>query len=182
MIAIIAAYAKNRAIGKDGKLPWKLINELHHFRDITAGNIVIMGRKTFESIGKPLKGRTTIVLSKNKIFSEKRQPEAKLYEARSIPESLSLAKTLSAKSDPPADIFFAGGEAVYTQALPLCSALYITEIDAYVDGDAFFPEFDETLFEKKIIKKMNDDVFPCTYILYTKKNAGDYPHDPSFYT
>jgi len=99
MIALIAAYAKNRAIGKDGKLPWKLINELHHFRDITAGNIVIMGRKTFESIGKPLKGRTTIVLSKNKIFFEKRQPEAKLYEARSIPESLSLAKTLSAKSD-----------------------------------------------------------------------------------
>ena len=182
MIAIIAAYAKNRAIGKDGKLPWKLINELHHFRDITAGNIVIMGRKTFESIGKPLKDRTTIVLSKNKIFSEKRRHEAKLYEARSMREALSLAETLSAKCDPPADIFFAGGEAVYVQALPLCSALYITEIDAYVDGDAFFPEFDETLFEKKIIKKMNDDVFPCTYILYTKKNAGDYPHDPSFYT
>ncbi len=141
MIALIAAYAKNRAIGKDGKLPWKLINELHHFRDVTAGNIVIMGRKTFESIGKPLKGRTTIVLSKNKIFSEKRR-EAKLYEARSMREALSLAETLSAKSDPPADIFFAGGEAVYAQALPLATDLRLTEVRLDIDGDAFFPAFD----------------------------------------
>ena len=169
MIALIAAYAKNRTIGKDGKLPWELINELHHFREVTLGNIVIMGRKTFESVGKPLDGRTTIVLSKRKIFSEKQLAGAKLYEARSVAESLSLAKTLSEKCNPVPDIFFAGGEAVYAEALPLCSALYITEIDAYVDGDAFFPEFDESLFEKKIIKKSSDDVLPCTYILYTKK-------------
>ena len=174
MIALIAAYAKNRAIGKGGKLPWKLINELHHFRDITAGNIVVMGRKTFESIGKPLKDRTTIVLSKSKIISEKQQPDAKLYGARNMQEALSLAETLSAKCDPPADIFFAGGEAVYAQALPLCSALYITEIDAYVDGDAFFPEFNEARFDKKIIKKIDDDTLPYTYILYTKKCAIDF--------
>jgi len=169
MIALIAAYAKNRAIGKDGKLPWKLTNELHHFRDVTAGNIVIMGRKTFESIGKPLKDRTTIVLSKSKRFSEKQLADAKLYGARNMQEALSLAETLAVKSDPPADIFFAGGESVYVQVLPFCSAFYITEIDAYVDGDAFFPEFDETRFDKKIIKKTTDDTLPCTYILYTKK-------------
>ena len=169
MIALIAAYAKNRAIGKDGKLPWKLTNELHYFRDVTAGNIVIMGRKTFESIGKPLAKRTTIILSKSKRFSEKQHTDAKLYGARNMHEALSLAETLAVKSDPPADIFFAGGEAVYAEALPLCSALYITEIDAYVDGDAFFPEFDEALFDKKIIKKITGDTLPYTYILYTKK-------------
>lgn len=169
MIALIAAYAKNRAIGKGGTLPWKLKNELRHFRDVTAGNIVIMGRKTFESIGKPLAGRTTIVLSKSNIAAEKRLPDAKLYGARSIHEALFFAETLAAKRNPPADIFFAGGAAVYAQILPLCSALYITEIDAYVDGDAFFPEFDETRFEKKIIKKVSDDALPYAYILYTKK-------------
>ena len=84
-------------------------------------------------------------------------------------EALSLAETLAVKSDPPADIFFAGGESVYVQVLPFCSAFYITDIDAYVDGDAFFPEFDETRFDKKIIKKTTDDTLPCTYILYTKK-------------
>lgn len=84
-------------------------------------------------------------------------------------EALSLAETLAVKSDPPADIFFAGGESVYAEALPFCSALYITEIDVYVDGDAFFPEFDEALFDKKIIKKITDDTLPYTYILYTKK-------------
>ena len=169
MIALIAAYAKNRAIGKDGKLPWKLLNELHHFRDVTRGNIVVMGRKTFESIGKPLIDRATIVLSHSKIVFEKEQADAKLYGARSMHEALSLAETLAAKSDPPADIFFAGGEAVYAEALPFCSALYITEIDAYVDGDAFFPEFDETLFDKKIIKKVNGDTLPYVHILYTRK-------------
>ena len=169
MIALIAAYAKNRAIGKDGKLPWKLSNELHHFRDVTRGNIVVMGRKTFESIGKPLAGRTTIVLSRRKTVFEKEQAETKLYGARSMHEALSLAKTLAAKSEPPADIFFAGGEAIYAEALPFCSALYITEIDAYVDGDAFFPEFDETLFNKKIIKKVNGDTLPYAHILYTRK-------------
>lgn len=169
MIALIAAYAKNRAIGKDGKLPWKLTKELHHFRDVTSGNVVVMGRKTFESIGKPLKGRTTIVLSKSKRFSEKQLADAKLYGARNMQEALSLAETLAVKSDPPADIFFAGGESVYAEALPFCSALYITEIDAYVDGDAFFPKFDEALFDKKIIKKITDDTLPYTYILYTKK-------------
>ena len=169
MIALIAAYAKNRAIGKGGKLPWKLTKELHHFRDVTSGNVVVMGRKTFESIGKPLKGRTTIVLSKSKIISERQMPDAKLYGARSIDEALFLSETLATKSDPPPDIFFAGGESVYAEALPFCSVLYITEIDAYVDGDAFFPEFDEALFDKKIIKKISDDTLPYTYILYTKK-------------
>ena len=152
MIALIAAYDKNRVIGCGGHIPWKIEGEQRRFRDLTMGNAVIMGRKTYEEIGRPLPGRLMIILSKTKSFDG-------CLSANSLSRALELAGGK--------DVYISGGAGLYKTALPLCERLYITEIEGEFEGDVFFPDFDESLYKKEIVSKTRGKI-PYTYLTYTK--------------
>jgi len=128
-ISIIVAMAKNRTIGINNTLPWRCPEDLKHFKALTMGHHMIMGRKTFDSIGKPLPGRTTVVVSRNKSLK---------IEGCTIAHSLQEAVAACAGDT---EIFVVGGAELYTQALPLADRLYLTEIQQDIAGDAFFPSF-----------------------------------------
>jgi dihydrofolate reductase len=132
VISIIAALAKNRVIGKDNKLPWNLPADLRHFKELTLGKPIIMGQRTFESLGKPLPGRKNIILSLDENFN----PPGCIV-AHSIEEALK-------KAGDSKEVMICGGASVYKQFLPLAHKMYLTMIDAEFEGDAFFPEFNWT--------------------------------------
>ncbi|MFZ2301210.1 MAG: dihydrofolate reductase [Gallionella sp.] len=129
-LAIIVAMARNRTIGINNTLPWRISADLQHFKKLTMGHHMIMGRKTFESIGKPLPGRTTVVVSRDRNLK---------IDGCIVAHSLQDA-IAACVSDP--QIFVVGGADIYAQALSLADRLYVTEIQQDVAGDAWFPEFD----------------------------------------
>ncbi len=159
MIAIIAAYDRNRLIGKDGGMPWHIPGELKRFRRLTGGNVVIMGRKTFESLGKPLPDRINIVLSR----SEKFEGES-LYTATSLANALEMAK----EKWPDKGIYIGGGANLYRQTLDMAQVMYITEIDAEFEGDTYFPNFEENMFTKTV-ESHHESTVPYTYVTYKRK-------------
>lgn len=140
-IALIAAVSRNGAIGRDNELPWRLSGDLQFFKRTTIGKPVIMGRVTFESIGRPLAGRDNIVISRNPDWN------AEGVECVSSMQRALEAARRSAVASGAAEIMVIGGAQIYRLALPLASRLYITEVDAEVDGDAFFPELDDRWVE-----------------------------------
>jgi dihydrofolate reductase len=129
-VALIAAVARNGIIGAGNRLPWHLPEDLTRFRTLTSGHTVIMGRKTWESIGKPLRNRQNIVVS--------RQLGLRL-DGAAVAHSLDEALAMAARPDP---VFVIGGEALYRSALPLAALLYLTEIERDFHGDARFPPFE----------------------------------------
>ena len=129
-ISVIAAMSQNRVIGRDGSLPWHLPTDLARFKSITTGHTVIMGRKTFESVGKPLPNRRTIIITRNNDYQC-----AGVFIAHSLDEALDHA----AHED---EIFILGGETVYRIALPRADRLYLTIIHATIEGDTYFPNLD----------------------------------------
>ena len=149
MISLIVAYAHNNVIGNNGRIPWDLPDDREHFKKLTLGSVVIMGRRTFEEIykkfGAGLPGRETIVISKTQNF------QGKNY--RTV-ISLQAALELAQSQFPEKEIFICGGESVYREAITqnLAQTLYLTEIDADIPGDAYFPDFDKNdyLIEEKI--------------------------------
>ena len=131
-VSIVAALARNRIIGRDNGMPWRLPEDLKRFRRLTMGHAVIMGRKTFESIGSPLAGRDNIVITRSPDWF---RPGCRV--ARSLGAALaSVGKSQNA--------FVIGGAQIYALAIPLAQRLYMTEIERDFDGDAFFPEFDRS--------------------------------------
>lgn len=137
-LSIVAAMASHRVIGIQNALPWHLPADLKHFRAVTMGKPVIMGRKTYDSIGKPLPGRENIVVTRNLEWSA---------EGCIVVHSLQEAITrVRSSSQPEACII--GGSEIYQQALAYADCLYLTEIDAAFEGDAFFPERDPTLWKE----------------------------------
>lgn len=138
-ISIIAAMARNRVIGRGNSLPWRLPADLERFKRLTMGHCLLMGRKTFESIGRALPGRSTIVISRQREYS----PPGVLV-ARSLDEALSFAAGRVKFKVDADEVFVAGGAQIYEQALPRAGRMYLTLIDADFEGDAFFPEFDES--------------------------------------
>ena len=132
-IVIVAALGSNRVIGRDNGLPWRLGSDLRHFKALTLGKPVIMGRKTFESIGKPLPGRVTIVVTRDPVFAAE-GVEIAYSLSDAIARAESVAETLGAD-----EIIVAGGAEIYAQAMPLAARLEITEVDAAPTGDAVFP-------------------------------------------
>ena len=126
-ISISVAIGKNRVIGCENQLPWHLPNDLKHFKQLTLNKPVIMGRKTYESLGKPLPNRRNVIITRNKN-----------YQASGCEIFSSLQEAID-KIDAP-EIIIIGGESIYTQALPLATHLYLTFVDAEIQGDTFFPE------------------------------------------
>ncbi len=146
-ISLIAALSKNYVIGCQGKLPWTLKKDLAHFRALTLGKPVLMGRKTFESIGRALPKRRNIVLTRDLNFKfEGVEIVHDLQEAVKLLESLESLKVLETWEDP--EIMIIGGEQIYQLFLPIASKLYLTQVDAEIaNGDAFFPEFNKNLWK-----------------------------------
>lgn len=133
-ISLIAALAENRVIGRDNALPWRLPADMKRFREYTTGHCVVMGRRTFESMGHPLPQRTNIVLS--------RQPAWQSEGVRVVSDPLAaLALAREAGED---HLFVIGGEAVFAAFLERADALLLTRVDAHLGGDAHFPAFDES--------------------------------------
>lgn len=155
MIALIAAYDKNRLIGNHGAMPWQIEGEQRRFRELTIGNVIVMGRKTYEDIGRPLPNRINIVVSSSCRFEGEN-----LYTVSDLNEALKLF--------PDKDIYISGGSRIFAESLPYAEKLYITEIDGEFDGDVYFPEFDENSYTKEIIE-YNEGKIPYTYVTYTKK-------------
>ncbi len=145
-ISIIVAIAENRAIGKNNQLLWDIPEDLEHFRGITAGHPVIMGEKTYYSIGRPLPNRTNIILSKNEDLKI-----SGTIVCHSINEAIKIASEKDSK-----EIFFLGGGMVYAQALPLSDKLYLTVVEGDFDADVFFPEY-ENVFTKIIKEEQCDN-------------------------
>ena len=121
--------SENRVIGRGNQIPWHLPEDFKWFKRTTTGQVVVMGRKTFESIGKPLPNRTTIVLSRSQ-FSH---PDVQTVSDLSLIDVANETR----------DVFICGGAQVYAQTLPLCSDLYLTQVKRVVAGDALFPPFEE---------------------------------------
>lgn len=136
----IAAMSLNRVIGAGNKIPWHLPEDFKWFKKMTAGHVIVMGRKTYESIGRSLPNRTTIVLSR---------PPSNIPGVRTIAEIGQLS-SLQAEFDG-RDVFICGGAQVYQQMLPLCSDLYLTLVKRHVEGDTFFPAFEDRFVLKEEI-------------------------------
>jgi len=137
-IVLVVAVAENGVIGRDNGMPWRLPGDLKHFKKTTLGKPVIMGRRTFESIGRPLPGRSNIVLTRDTGF----RPDGVLL-ARNIDEAFSLAKREAMKLNAEEITVIGGGE-VYAQALPLAARIYLTEVHGKPDGAAHFPSLDRS--------------------------------------
>ena len=135
MISIIAAIAKNGIIGSGNQMPWHISEDLKRFKAITSGHPVIMGRKTFESLGRPLPNRRNIVITRNPDYDK-----AGIETAASIDEALALFEENE-------EIFIIGGGEIYRQTLPLADRMYLTWIDAEADGDTYFPPIDSEEWE-----------------------------------
>ena len=155
MIAFVVAYTKNRVIGKDGTMPWHLPGDLKRFKEVTMHHTVIMGRKTYESIGHPLVNRENIILSKTK-----------KYEGDTIQTMTSLEEALLYAKDK--DVYIIGGAKVFKEALEYVDIMYVTEIDAVMEGDTFFPDFDEALFER-IEESIHEEQYTYRFVTYKRK-------------
>lgn len=155
MLSLIVAHSINRVIGKDGHLPWRIPGELKRFKDLTMGHAVIMGRKSYEEIGKPLPGRFNIVVSNTRTFEGE-----DLVTARTLEEALALAGDRK--------IFIAGGGQIFAQMIDQVDVMYITEIDVHIEGDAYFPEMDYSKFDRVVEKHVDGDL-PYDYVTYTRK-------------
>jgi dihydrofolate reductase len=129
IISTIVATAKNGVIGKQGGLPWYLPAELTHFKAVTMGHPIIMGRKTHESIGRALPGRTNIVVTRDESYKA-----ADVLVTNSLEGAVEQAK----KSPGSEEIFIIGGETIYRQSMPLLDRIYLTQVDADIKGDKFF--------------------------------------------
>lgn len=135
-ISHIVCVAEDNVIGNQGKMPWHLSADLKAFKAKTMGHIILMGRKTFESLGRPLPGRLNIIISRNPLFSV---PEGTRC-FKSIEEALEYCQTL--KSQYPDEIFVIGGAEIYRQTLPRTERIYLTQIHKKYRGDAYYPKID----------------------------------------
>ncbi len=135
-LSITAAVSENGVIGRGAKIPWRLRDEQRAVRELTLGHCLIMGRKTWDSIGRPLPGRTSIVMTRDRSFSIEAEGIVVVHDFDSALEAA------RARGDDEAFAF--GGEAIYALALPRADTLHLTRVHATVEGDAFFPDFDES--------------------------------------
>jgi dihydrofolate reductase len=162
-IKAIAAMSENRVIGNGNKIPWHIPEDFKWFKEMTTGQVVVMGRKTFESIGKPLPNRMTIVLSRSH-FS---YPGVKtISDLKELPSN---SPEFSGK-----EIFICGGSQIYEQLLPRCSDLYLTLVKRVVEGDAFFPSFEDRFELAEVVREA-----PEFKILHFRSKASRSPIVPA---
>ncbi|WP_042473242.1 dihydrofolate reductase [Bacillus ndiopicus] len=156
MISLIVAHDKNRVIGYENKMPWHLPGELKYFKEMTMGKPIIMGRKTFESIGKALPGRRNIVITRNAS-----------YGAENIEVVTNLDDALQLVKDEP-EIMIIGGEQIFKLALEVADRLYITEIDYAFKGDTYFPAYEGWQLVSKLEPVQAEEGYYFTYCIFEK--------------
>jgi dihydrofolate reductase len=143
--SLVVAMARNRVIGRDNQLPWRLPADLAYFKRVTMGHPVVMGRRTYESIGKPLPGRLNIVVSRN--------PEFRAPGCTVVP-SLDEAWRAAGDAD---EVSVIGGTSIFAEALPYADRIHLTEVDADVPGDTWFPEFDRREWAEREVERHAPD-------------------------
>lgn len=158
MITLIAACSSNRIIGNDNQLIWNVPGDLKRFKDITSGHPILMGRKTFESIGKPLPKRTNIIITRDKSY---KQDGCHVYN--SFEEVLPIYETQN--------LFVIGGGEIYQQLLKHADRIELTLIDKEFEGDAKFPEIDDKLWDIDKQEDCSCDEFNYHYITYVRRNS-----------
>jgi dihydrofolate reductase len=161
IISLIVAMDERRGIGKQGKLPWRLSSDLKRFRALTMGHHIVVGRKTYESIGKPLPGRHTIVVTRNVDY----RPEGCIV-AYSVEDAIREARERGET-----EVFICGGAAIYAGALSEADRLYLTLVHASVEADVFFPEIDQQAWvEKESLSHAVDETnqYPFTFKVFEK--------------
>lgn len=161
MISIIAAVSNNNVLGRDNQIIWQIPADLQYFKSITQGHVVIMGRKTFESLEKPLSNRTNIVVTRQHDYAGEG-----IIIAHSVQEAIKKARNFNEE-----EIFIIGGGEIYRQCLPFTDRIYLTKIHAVYAGDTYFPEFDED--EWKVIKEEHHEAdqknkHPYTFLVYQR--------------
>ena len=167
-LAIIVAAADNGVIGCNGALPWHLPEDLRYFKRVTLGKPIVMGRKTFESIGRPLPGRTNIVITRNADYRAEG-----VRVVTSLDEALQLAEDVAAV-DAVDELMVIGGAQIYTEALLRADRLYYTAVHCSVDGDAFLPEIDWTLWRetsREAHRAVTPDAFDYTFLTYERRGS-----------
>ena len=164
-LSIIAAMSRNRAIGRENRLPWYLPADWAHFKKLTMGHCLLMGRKTLESIGRPLPGRTMVVVTRQRDYAPPGTPPG-VRVAHSLEEALAMAT-----GD---EVFIAGGADIYRQTLPRVERLYLTLVQATLEGDTYFPEFDEAdwqlVFQEHYPTDANNP-YPYSFLVYERKKS-----------
>ena len=162
MLSIIVAKAKNNAIGKDNQLLWHLSDDLKRFKTLTTGHTIIMGRKTFESLGRVLPNRKHIVFTQNPDFKVDNENVEVVHSMLQIQEYIENEE----------EAFVIGGAIIYNLLMPYVKKMYITEIDKEFDGDAFFPRIDETKWKEISREEGPEDEendFTYAYITYVER-------------
>ena len=163
MINVIVAKASNNVIGAKNELIWHLPNDLKHFKNLTSGHPIIMGRKTFESLGRPLPNRTNIVITRDKN-----------WQAENVEKEFSLEKAIESAKKINEDIYIIGGGNIYKQAMEFADVLYITEVHHEFEGDTYFPEIDEEIWEEVDRENfMKDEKHSYAYSYVTYKRIQD---------
>lgn len=160
-LSIVVAMSKGNVIGRAGGLPWRLSADLRRFRRLTTGHTIVMGRKTYESIGRPLPERRTIVVTRQVEFS-----------APGVETAHSLAAALEMGSSANEEVFVVGGAEIYRQALALADRLYVTHVDADVRGDTFFPAIDDADWqemEREDHPADEKNEFAMSFVIYERR-------------
>ncbi|UDL04314.1 type 3 dihydrofolate reductase [Marinobacter sp. CA1] len=164
--ALIVAMARNRVIGRNNALPWYLPGDLRYFKQATMGKPIIMGRKTWESIGRPLPGRLNVVISRNPQWSA---PEG-IPTVRSLAEALVKAEA-QAELEGGDEVMVIGGGQIYAEALPQVDRMYITQVHADVEGDAWFPEVDWDQWEeigREDFSASDNNPYDYSFVVYQR--------------
>ena len=160
MISLIVVHDLNRVIGKDNKMPWHIPTELAYFKEKTMGKAIVMGRSTFESIGRPLPGRLNIVITRNKS-----------YEAEGVTVVHSIEEAIEMANRHHEEVMIIGGEQIFKEVLPYADLLYITLIQHDYEGDTYFPSYEN---DWEVISTSDQNVtdigIAYTYMLYKRKN------------
>ncbi len=165
-VALVAAVARNRVIGRDNQLLWRIKADLRHFRDLTVGKPVVMGRKTFLSIGRPLPGRDNIVVTRERDFAAEG-----VHVVHALEPALELAARLAAERGH-AETMIAGGGDIYAQTIGRADRLHITEVDLSPEGDAWFPAIDPSEWRetgRRAHPKGPDDDAAYAFVDYARR-------------
>jgi dihydrofolate reductase len=140
-VTLVAAVGRNRVIGREGDIPWNLPGEQKRFKDLTIGHVLVMGRKTYDSIGRPLPGRTTVVITRQADWLPADGRHEQVLVAASVPAALRLAAEVDS------EIFVVGGGEIYAAAIADADRLVITWVDHAPEGDAYFPAIDDDVWQ-----------------------------------
>lgn len=165
---IVVAISRNGIIGRDGGLPWRLSSDLKRFKALTLGKPVIMGRKTFDSIGKPLPGRPNIVVTRDESFAAEG-----VQTARSLSDAIDIASRLAKETDAD-EICIVGGGEIYRQAMGFADQLHVTHVETDVDGDTAFPHIDPMIWvptEELHVAAGERDNYDTRFVTYRRVNA-----------